>query len=171
MTERYRRTPPLLDAKVLQLEPLTQWWNHEDAVCVALRSVSRTPVITVGGALDRRAANPCRLGLEAALRIRPRSLLIDLGSVTSSEECCGALLSAMRRTAAWHGAEVWLAAVPAPVRQTLESCGVLIDFPVARNSVRAIEEIRRSRSNRQRVLGALGALGATSAGTPSSRTA
>lgn len=127
------------------MEPLTQWWTHEDAVCVALRSVSRTPVITVGGALDRRAANPCRLALEAALRARPRSLVIDLGSVSTTEECSGALLAAMRRTAAWHGAEVWLAAVPDPVRQVIDTCSALLDVPVARTTTRAVEEIRRSR--------------------------
>ncbi len=132
------------------MEPLTQWWNHEDAVCVALRSVGRTPVITVGGALDRRAAHSCRLALEAALRTRPRSLLIDLTSVTTTEEFSVVLLAAMRRKAAWHGAEVWLAAVPDPVRQTLERSGLLADFPVARNATRAIEEIRRSPGHRSR---------------------
>ncbi len=126
------------------MDPLTQWWTHEDAVCVALRSVDHTPVLTVGGALDGRAAGPCRCALEAALRARPRRVLVDLASVTSSEEGGAALLPAMRRAAAWHGADVWLAAVPEQVRMALDRRGLLSDFPVSRTAVRALEEIRRS---------------------------
>jgi len=137
------RTPPLLDARVLQMEPLTQWWRYEDVVCVALRSVSRTPVVTVGGALDRRASQPCRRALEAALRARPRCVLVDLAAVTSGDDFGVGLLEAMRRAAAWHGSRLWLAAVPEPVRSRLERSGVIEEFPTSRNAARAIEEIRR----------------------------
>lgn len=143
MTLPIRRTPPLLDAKVLQMDPLTQWWHHEDAVCVALRSVQNTPVLTVGGTLDGRASNPCRLALEAALRARPRRVLVDLTSVSASEWPGAALLPAMRRTAAWHGSEVWLAGVPEQIRSALGRSGLLPEFPIARNVVRALEEMRR----------------------------
>ncbi len=125
------------------MEPLTQWWNFEDDVCVALRSVNLTPVVTVGGALDLRAVQPCRMALEAALRKRPRTLLIDLTSVTSTEASGAGVLTAMRRTATWHGADVWLAAVPDMVRSELDRSGVSAQFPMARNALRAIEEIRR----------------------------
>lgn len=126
------------------MDPLTQWWTEEDTVCVALRCVSQTPVLTVGGALDRRAARSCRRALEAALRARPRRLLVDLTSVTSSDaSTAAALLDAMRRTAAWHGADVWLAGLPEPVRVVLDRVGLLPVFSVSRTTVRAIEEIRR----------------------------
>jgi anti-anti-sigma regulatory factor len=144
MTESYSRTPQHLDARVLQLEPLTQWWTHDNVVCVALRSVSRTPVVTVGGSLDRRAAIPCRRALEAALRARPRWVLIDLASVTSSDDSCSVLLRAMAKVAAWHGSEVWLAGVPERVRTALDAASALAEFPIARNASRAIEEIRRA---------------------------
>jgi anti-anti-sigma regulatory factor len=127
------------------MEPLTQWWRHEDVVCVALRSVNRIPVVTVGGALDRQAAGPCRRALEAALRARPRCLLIDLASVTSGDGYGAGLLEAMRRSAAWHGAQIWLAALPPTLREHLERAQVFGEFPVSRNAARAIEEIRRSR--------------------------
>lgn len=143
MTESPSRTSPLLDARVLQMEPLTQWWHHEDVVCVALRSVNRTPVVTVGGALDRRASQPCRRALEAALRARPRCVLVDLTAVTSSDDYGVGLLEAMRRAAAWHGSRLWLAAVPEAVRVRLEQSGLLVEFPTSRNAARAIEEIKR----------------------------
>jgi anti-anti-sigma regulatory factor len=143
VSDAQHRTPALLDAKVLKLEPLTQWWHHEDIVWVALRSVNRIPVLTIGGALDRQAVFPCRRALEAALRARPPWLLIDLASVGSGDGSGAGLLEAMRRAAAWHGARVWLAGLPTVIRQHLERADVLGEFPVSRNAARAIEEIRR----------------------------
>ncbi|MBL8932165.1 MAG: STAS domain-containing protein [Kineosporiaceae bacterium] len=144
MTDANCRIPPLLDARVLQMEPLTQWWHHEDVVCVALRCVSRMPVITVAGAFDRRAWPVCRRALEAALRHRPRCVLVDLAAVTSVDDHAANLLEAMRRASGWHGSQFWLAAVPDPLRAQLELAGLLAEFPISRNAARAVEEIRRS---------------------------
>ncbi len=129
MTDANCRIPPLLDARVLQMEPLTQWWHHEDVVCVALRCVSRMPVITVAGAFDRRAWPVCRRALAA---------------VTSVDDHAANLLEAMRRASGWHGSQFWLAAVPDPLRAQLELAGLLAEFPISRNAARAVEEIRRS---------------------------
>ena len=144
MTHSHTRTPPLLDSRVLRMEPLTQWWYAEDAVCVALRSVSRTPVVTVGGVLDEQAWTPCRRALGAALRARPRCVLVDLEAVASGDDRGAALLGAMRRSALWHGARLWLAAVPLTVAQQLDRLGLAPAFPISRNATRAIEEIRRA---------------------------
>lgn len=144
MTLSHTRTPPLLDSRVLRMEPMTQWWYVEDAVCVALRSVSRTPVVTVGGTLDDRAWTPCRRALGAALRARPRCVLVDLAAVTAGDDPGAALLEGMRRTASWHGAQLWLAAVPGPVSARLDRWGLIARFPISRNATRAIEEIRRA---------------------------
>ncbi len=143
MQPNTRRTPPLINAKVLQMDPLTQWWTHEDEVCVALRSIDRAPIVTIGGALSRRAAGPCRLALESALRARPRRVVLDLASVTSHEISAPAILDTMRRTAAWHGAETWLTAMPTEIRRELAGMGLLPLFTLARNTTRAVEEIAR----------------------------
>ncbi len=144
MTDSHSRIPPLLDARVLQMEPLTQWWHHEDVVCVALRSVSRMPVVTVAGAFDSRAWPVCRRALEAALRSRPRCVLVDLAAVTSIDDHGAGLLEAMRRAALWHGSQFWLAAVPDDLQAQLDLTGLASEFPISRNATRAIEEIRRT---------------------------
>lgn len=144
LTASSRRTPPALNAKILQLDPLTQWWTTEDnSLCVALRSVSHSPVLAVGGVLDQRGAAPCRRALEVALRARPRRMVLDLSAVTATDLPAVGLVDAMRRAAAWHGAEIWLASLPDSLRVGLQRAGVLTEFPVARTMARAIEEMRR----------------------------
>ncbi len=140
---RSRTTAPL-DRRLSQNDPLTQWWTHDDVICVALRSVNLLPVLTIAGRLDRAGATPCRRALESALKARPHSLVTDLSGLTGEDGDGVALLEGMRRAAAWHGCAMWLASVPDTLRTRLHHAGALDLFRTARTAARAIEEIRRT---------------------------
>jgi anti-anti-sigma regulatory factor len=107
-----------------------------------VRYVVHTPVVALGGPLDATAAVPAKLALDAALRTRPRQVIVDLASVTGSDDTCVALLTTMRRTAAWLGAELWLADLPSHVQHALERHDALDSFAVERTAVRAVDLIQ-----------------------------
>lgn len=140
--DRHRAARSAREVTALEVEPLMLSWQDGDVVRATLRRVSELPVIAVGGALDATAVEACRRALEAALRCRPHNVIIDLAAVTSSGPECVALLGAMRRRAAWHGAQVWLAAVPEHVRAALDRSGSLDLYAIERNSARVVDIIR-----------------------------
>jgi len=134
--------PSSREVRPLEVEPLMLSWLDGEVVRATLRHISEVPVIALGGPLDATALEHCRRSLEAALRARPRFVIVDLSAVTDSDAACIPLLGAMRRKAAWHGAQLWLAALPDHVRATLHGAGVLPLYPNERTATRAVDIIR-----------------------------
>lgn len=137
---RHSRTPR--EILPLQVQPLMAAWVDGDLVRATLRRVGEMSVIALGGPLDATAEEPCRRALDAVLHSRPRRVVVDLASVTSSTEACVGLLSEIRRRAAWHGVDLWLAGVPEHVRLLLAQSGVLPHFQAERSPERVADIIR-----------------------------
>ncbi len=139
---RQRMARQAREATPLEVQPLMLSWQDGDVVRATLRKVSDMSVIALGGPFDATAVEPCRRALEAALRFRPRNVVVDLGAVTVIGRECVPLLGAMRRKATWHGAQLWLAAVPDAVRVALEQAGALGLYPIERNTTRVVDIVR-----------------------------
>jgi anti-anti-sigma regulatory factor len=137
------------EVRPLEVEPLAPRWSDGETVRALVRYVAHTPVVALGGELDATAAIPAKLALGAALRTRPRFVVVDCAAVTGSDHTCVPLLTGMRRTAAWLGAELWLADLPVHVQDALDRRGLLVDFCVERTAVRAVDLIHLRAKARQ----------------------
>lgn len=77
-------------------------------------------VVRLSGYLNADAAPACCAAIGGLLRRRPRTIVLDLSATVDGPASCGflAILAAHVRR---HGAQLWLAAVPAGLRKELTS--------------------------------------------------
>jgi hypothetical protein len=94
------------------------WTSDDGRLRSSLQVHSGTAVISMDGHLGRSTIAVCRLALEAAIRIRPAHVVIDLERACTDEDSAG-LLTLMVRSAARHGIAPQLADVPPAVRAQL----------------------------------------------------
>jgi hypothetical protein len=92
-------------------------------------------VVSVAGALDHAAVQPCRSALKVATDGR-LPILFDLAPVSSPGAVSVALLGAMRRYVSVRGAVMMLAGVPWPWRSALEQAKVRDLYELARDPAR-----------------------------------
>ena len=85
---------------------------------MTLRVESGTAIVSMSGDLGRSALCVCRSALDAAIRLRPTQLIVDLDQARTDPDAAG-LLTLMIRAAARHGLFLHLAGASIPVQTQL----------------------------------------------------
>jgi anti-anti-sigma regulatory factor len=108
------------------------WTGPSRNTTVTLERIAGRSVVSVTGALDYAAVQPCRAALDAATDVRA-PIVFDLARVVPPGAVSVALLGAMRRYVGVRGAVMTLTGVPRPWRSALEQANVWCLYECARD--------------------------------------
>lgn len=96
------------------------WSGGESRFQVCTQVVSGVAVLTLEGDLNREAVPVCRSALEAALRLRPAQVVLDLRRTRVHEDSRPAI-TLMARISGGRGTILWLAGLTVPARIVLRT--------------------------------------------------
>lgn len=113
-----RRADPQRGRDIDRALTALAWTGDDGRFTATLKVQSGMALISMEGHLGRTALVACKCALDAAIRIRPAHLIIDLDRSSTDEDTAG-LIALMVRSAARHGISPHLTKVPMVVRTLL----------------------------------------------------